>query len=138
MTYQLAPVWPEPADDIRDEVVRFWSATGALSDAATAQERSRQLLVVVRNAHGHVVGVSTAVRAFQNSWLRQSEVWYSCLQSCQYDYDDASTFGSRCRLADAGCFANLGFASNIAFAAIVRRFDIGMFHEHKQAIWILH
>ena len=62
MTYQLARVWPEPAEEIRDEVVQFWLAAGALSDLATARERSRQLLVVARDAHGHVAGVSTAVR----------------------------------------------------------------------------
>ncbi len=60
MTYQLSPVWPEPADEIRDEFLRF--GTGAVTNAATAQERSRQLLVVTRDVDGHVVGVSTAVR----------------------------------------------------------------------------
>ena len=33
-----------------------------MTNAATAQERSRQLLVVARDVDGHVVGVSTAVR----------------------------------------------------------------------------
>lgn len=62
MTYQLISAWPEPPDEVRDEVIRFWLATGALPDLATAQERSRQLLVVARDTRGQVVGVSTAVR----------------------------------------------------------------------------
>ncbi len=62
MTNQLARVWPEPAEEIRDEVVQFWLASGALSDLAAARERSGQLLVVGRDAHGNVTGVSTAVR----------------------------------------------------------------------------
>ena len=60
--YQLDRVWPEPAQEIRDEVVRFWLATGALSDSATAQKRSAQLAVVARDVDGQVAGVSTAVR----------------------------------------------------------------------------
>ena len=62
MTYQLARVWPEPSDEIREDVVRFWLALGGLTDLAVAEARSRQLLVVARDSLGHVVGVSTAVR----------------------------------------------------------------------------
>ena len=62
MSYQLVRVWPEPSEEVRDEVVRFWLAVGAITDLATAKERSRQLLVVARDMAGQVAGVSTAVR----------------------------------------------------------------------------
>ena len=64
MSYQLEAVWPTPPQNVREEVVRFWLAENALPSRPAAEERAFQLLVVARDADGHVAGVSTAVRTF--------------------------------------------------------------------------
>lgn len=64
MSYQLEAVWPTPPSNVREEVVRFWTAENALPSRSDAEERAFQLLVVARDVDGHVAGVSTAVRTF--------------------------------------------------------------------------
>lgn len=63
MRYELVSVWPTPGKDLREEVVDFWLSEGALPDRPGAEERAHQLLVVARDEHGQVAGVSTAVPA---------------------------------------------------------------------------
>jgi hypothetical protein len=63
-SYQLEAVWPTPSAAVREDVVRFWLAEGALPHRPTAEERAHQLLVVARESSGNVAGVSTAVRTF--------------------------------------------------------------------------
>lgn len=59
--YQVEAVWPSPSEAVRQEVVDFWVAEGALPDRGAASERSHQLLVVARESSGRVAGVSTAL-----------------------------------------------------------------------------
>ena len=62
--YRLQTVWPAPTVAVRDEVVNFWLAEGALPDRLLAEARAPELLVVAQTPKGQVAGVSTAVRTF--------------------------------------------------------------------------
>jgi len=66
--------------------------------------------------------------------IREREVRDSRLQTGEYGDDRAASFRSACRLAGASAFANFRFATHVALATIVRRFDFGMLDKHKQAI----
>ena len=62
MKAAFVTVWPGPDAEIQAEAVAFWQAEGAISDAAQARERARELLVVARDESGGIVAVSTAQR----------------------------------------------------------------------------
>jgi hypothetical protein len=64
MNYHLDTVWPEPTDEVREEVVEFWLTESAIPDRPIAEQRAQQLVVVARDSVDQVAGVSTAVRAF--------------------------------------------------------------------------
>jgi hypothetical protein len=55
--------WPSPDAALREEVVAFWRAEGALTDPAQARERALELLLVARDESGRIVAVSTARRS---------------------------------------------------------------------------
>ncbi len=57
--YVLTNVYLRISTDTRDQVVRFWDQTGAISDSAEARRRVDELVVVARNATGDVAGVNT-------------------------------------------------------------------------------
>ena len=60
--YPFDTVWPSPAEEVRQEVVRFWLSEGALLEEARARERSKELIVVARTHSGQVASVSTACK----------------------------------------------------------------------------
>lgn len=62
--YRLERVWPDPSEEAREEVIHFWLAESALPNLETARQRAPQLLVVSRDLHGEVAGVSTAAPVF--------------------------------------------------------------------------
>jgi len=56
-------VWQQDPSAIREEVLRIWSqAGGPTGDRAI--ERLKQVVFVVRNAEGSVVGISTAFKVY--------------------------------------------------------------------------
>jgi len=62
MNTRFVTVWPSPGEAVREEVVAFWQAEGAITDPAKARERALELLVVARNESGRIVAVTTARR----------------------------------------------------------------------------
>ena len=61
--YQLVPVWPNPDEKTKDELIQFWLREGVMNEGM-AQERSNQLLTVAFDCDGTVVAASTVVRAY--------------------------------------------------------------------------
>ena len=57
--YRFEVVWPNPPDELRDEVIRFWLNESAITEGV-GRERAAQLVVVGRDPSGHVAAVSTA------------------------------------------------------------------------------
>ena len=60
--YGVDIVWPCPTKEVRDQVIEFWRAEGALHDPERARQRAQELIVVGRTLDQKVAAVSTARR----------------------------------------------------------------------------
>jgi hypothetical protein len=58
LTFECA--WKNDAPDLRDTVKDLWRTYRALDGEERLEERSREIVFLVRNAEGAIVGVSTA------------------------------------------------------------------------------
>ena len=56
-------VWERSPDNLREQVQALWQAHGGPTGTA-AEERSKQLVFVVKDANGSVVGVSTGFKVY--------------------------------------------------------------------------
>jgi hypothetical protein len=52
-------VWPDPSPEVRQQVMDFWAAEGAIHAPEVATQRSSELVVVARSSTGQIAGVST-------------------------------------------------------------------------------
>ncbi|HST45391.1 MAG TPA: hypothetical protein VLK29_09225 [Luteimonas sp.] len=61
MAEGITAVWKRVTPELRDELVAFWLAEGALDDAGVAEARTEQVVCIGREADGSIWGVGTAV-----------------------------------------------------------------------------
>lgn len=57
----ITPVWKRVTPELRDELVAFWLAEGALDDPDVAAKRAEQVTCIGREADGSIWGVGTAL-----------------------------------------------------------------------------
>jgi len=62
--FSLISVWPDPDEEAREKVVKFWTDNGVFSadNIEQANQRARQLLVMAVDDQGTIAGVSTAFK----------------------------------------------------------------------------
>lgn len=61
MAIEIIPVWKQVTPALRDELIGFWAANGALVDRQKAAARAAQAVVVARDGDGALTGVATCV-----------------------------------------------------------------------------
>ncbi len=57
--YRMQNVFGEKPASLRGEIAEFWLANGALQDEAAAWRRTKEVVLVIRNPEGEMVGIST-------------------------------------------------------------------------------
>ncbi|MCA9261195.1 MAG: hypothetical protein KDA61_18395 [Planctomycetales bacterium] len=67
--YSLNPVFGHVDERLRKEVFEFWKSNQAIGDPDEAWRRTNQVAIVIRNAVGDVVGVSTVYVALHTGGL---------------------------------------------------------------------
>jgi hypothetical protein len=70
-------VWMKEVPKIKHQVIDIWKQTGGL-DAAQAMERLNQLVYVIKNNEGNVIGMSTAFKAYIKQ-LRNNLYAFRCM-----------------------------------------------------------
>ncbi|MEO9869474.1 hypothetical protein [Ekhidna sp.] len=53
-------VWQKKTDELIEEIVAFWTAHNAIPPHVDINQRAHQVVLVVRNLDGEIVGVTTA------------------------------------------------------------------------------
>lgn len=57
-------VWQQERPEVVEAVTRMWLASQAFSEIDAARERATQLVYVVRNNRGEIIGASTGFKAY--------------------------------------------------------------------------
>lgn len=58
--YQIENVWQEKNEALQEEIVTFWLEQKALPEREQAAQRVNQVVYVVRDSEGRIVGLNTA------------------------------------------------------------------------------
>ena len=77
MAEGITPVWKRITPELREELMAFWLAEGALDDAEVAARRADQVTCIGREADGSIWGVGTA---FLQVLPSLGQPTYSCRQ----------------------------------------------------------
>lgn len=62
--FTIENVWQQERPDIVEAVTKMWLSSFAFSDVDAARERATQLVYVVRNRDGDIIGASTGFKAY--------------------------------------------------------------------------
>jgi len=61
--YEYIPVWQQDLPDVHEQVMKFWTAHGAISDPELARKRVKQLVLVARSTEeDEIAGVCTVLK----------------------------------------------------------------------------
>lgn len=61
MDLKILPVWREVTPELQAELAAFWLSNKAMADAERANARAKQAVCVLRDEHGTLCGVATAM-----------------------------------------------------------------------------